>query len=58
MNIKICMKLFIFIAGAMSRESPSNLNTANKIFKNGILTIHSNSYMVKRIPMTECDFRM
>jgi hypothetical protein len=47
------MKLLILIAGAISKEFPLNLKTANRIFKKGILTIHSNSYMVKRIPITE-----
>ena len=56
-NIKICIKLLILIAGAISKLSPLSSKTANKIFKKGILTIHSNSYMVKRIPMIECDFK-
>ena len=58
MNIKICIKLLILMAGAMSKFPSPNLKTANKIFKKGIFTIHSNSYIVKRIPMTECDFKM
>jgi hypothetical protein len=43
MNIKICIKLLILIAGAISKDSPLKLKTANKIFKKGMLTIDSNS---------------
>ena len=49
----MCMKLLILIAGAISKDSPLRVNTANNIFKKGILTIDSNSYMVKRIPIIE-----
>ena len=52
------MKLFIFIAGAISKESPLNLKTANNILRKGMFTTLSNSYMVKSIPIIECDFKI
>ena len=52
------MKLFILIAGAISKESPLNVKTANNILRKGIFTTDSNSYMVRRIPITEWDFNI
>ena len=56
--IKICIKLLISIAGAISNLSFLKVKTANNIFKKGIFTIHSNSYIVKRIPIIDWDFKI
>ena len=51
-NINICIKFFIFIAGAISKDSPLK-ETENNILRKRIFTIDSNSYMIKKIHITE-----